>query len=406
MRFDQPSITVSDLNHQIKEILEGSFPQIWVEGEISNFVHHGSGHMYFTLKDERSEIRAVMFKGNNQFLHFKPENGMKVLLNGRVSVYEPRGQYQLIATRMEPAGLGTLFLAFEALKKQLSSEGLFDDSVKKPLPQIPEKMGIITSPTGAAIKDMMQVLERRAPYVELVIRPSLVQGSEAAADIVDAIQEISSDPSIDLIILGRGGGSLEDLWPFNEEKVARAIFECTIPIISAVGHETDVTISDMVADLRAPTPSAAAEMSAPSVDELISRVNGLDERMSGLLMGLMEINWQKMDNLQDRFTLQRPDAIIQRLQEHTMHLASSFSKAMALTIQTAKGRMDSLTSELKVLDPMNVLHRGYAIATSPSGKVLHDPAELTDGELFHLRLEKGSLQARKEKTDESKREEV
>ena len=320
MNFDQPAISVSDLNHQIKELLEGSFPQLWVEGEISNFIYHSSGHMYFTLKDDESEIRAVMFKGNNQFLHFKPENGMRVFLNGRVSVYEPRGQYQLIAQRMEPAGLGTLFLAFEALKKQLSSEGLFDDDAKKPLPGIPKKIGIITSKTGAAIKDMMQVLERRAPYVELILRPTLVQGDDAAEDIVDAIREVSSDSSIDLIILGRGGGSLEDLWPFNEEKVARAIFDCTTPIISAVGHETDVTISDMVADLRAPTPSAAAELTAPSISELLSRVDGLNERLSGKLMRIMETQWQKMDHLQDRFTLQRPDAIIQRLHEHTLSL--------------------------------------------------------------------------------------
>ncbi len=404
MNFDQPAISVSDLNHQIKELLEGSFPQLWVEGEISNFIYHSSGHMYFTLKDDESEIRAVMFKGNNQFLHFKPENGMRVFLNGRVSVYEPRGQYQLIAQRMEPAGLGTLFLAFEALKKQLSSEGLFDDDAKKPLPGIPKKIGIITSKTGAAIKDMMQVLERRAPYVELILRPTLVQGDDAAEDIVDAIREVSSDSSIDLIILGRGGGSLEDLWPFNEEKVARAIFDCTTPIISAVGHETDVTISDMVADLRAPTPSAAAELTAPSISELLSRVDRLNERLSGKLMRIMETQWQKMDHLQDRFTLQRPDAIIQRLHEHTYHLVSSFTQSMAFKIQKAKGRMDSLTSELKVLDPMNVLHRGYAIATSFSGKVLHDPSELKVGEAFDLMLEKGSLQARKEKTDVSKKE--
>jgi len=358
------------------------------------------------LKDENSEIRAVIFKGNNKFLHFKPENGMKVFLNGRVSVYEPRGQYQLIATRMEPAGLGTLFLAFEALKKQLMSEGRFDESSKKSLPEIPQKIGLITSKTGAAVKDLIQVLERRAPYIELILRPTLVQGDGAAADIVDAIDEMGRDLSIELIILGRGGGSLEDLWPFNEEKVARAIFDCRIPIISSVGHETDMTISDLVADLRAPTPSAAAEIAAPSVSELVSRVDGLDERMSSKFLRVMETYWQKMDNLHDRFSLQRPDARIQRLIEHTIHLIASISQSMSLKIQTAKGSIESIRSELKVLDPMNVLHRGYAIATTLTGTVLHDPDKLKDDESFYLQLKKGRLQARKEKTDEFKNEEV
>ncbi|HBR86727.1 MAG TPA: exodeoxyribonuclease VII large subunit, partial [Candidatus Marinimicrobia bacterium] len=199
------AITVGELTRQIKEILEGSFSQLWVEGEISNYIHHSSGHMYFTLKDDEAEIRCAMFKGNNQYLRFKPENGMKVLLSGRISVYAPRGQYQLISTRLEPAGLGTLFLAFEALKKRLSAEGLFDDEFKKPLPKIPETIGLITSKTGAAVKDMINVLGRRAPYVKLILQPTLVQGDEAAADIVNAIQEMDTSCEPDLIIFGRGG---------------------------------------------------------------------------------------------------------------------------------------------------------------------------------------------------------
>jgi len=219
-------LSVGELTRQVKEILEGSFSQLWVEGEISNFIHHSSGHMYFTLKDNEAEIRCVMFKGNNQYLHFKPENGMKILLNGRISVYAPRGQYQLVATRLEPAGLGTLFLAFEALKKELSAAGLFSDEFKKQLPKIPQTIGLITSKTGAAVQDMINVLGRRAPYVNLILRPTLVQGDTAAADIVNAIQEMDTSGELDLIIIGRGGGSLEDLWPFNEEKVAYAIFNC------------------------------------------------------------------------------------------------------------------------------------------------------------------------------------
>jgi len=247
-------ISVSDLNKQIKGILENSISRFWVSGEISNFIHHSSGHMYFTLKDEKSEIRCVMFKGPNQLLHFKPENGMQILLEGEISVYEPRGQYQILVKKMEPAGIGTLYLAFEALKKQLSIEGLFDLDKKKKLPTYPQNIGIITSKTGAAVQDIFQVLHRRSPHVNIILRSTQVQGDKAANDIVEAINDMVSYNKLDVIIIGRGGGSLEDLWPFNEEPVARAIFSCPIPIISAVGHETDLSISDLVADMRAPTP--------------------------------------------------------------------------------------------------------------------------------------------------------
>lgn len=403
MKVTQPALSVSELTQQIKELLEGTFPQQWVEGEISNFIHHGSGHMYFSLKDDEAEVRTVMFKGNNQFLHFKPENGMKVLLNGRISVYEPRGQYQLIAKRMEPAGLGTLFLAFEALKKQLLAEGLFADDAKKPLPKIPATIGLITSKTGAVIKDMIKVFERRAPYVELVLRPSLVQGDDAAGDIVNAIREMSEEKEIDLIILGRGGGSLEDLWPFNEEKVARAIFECTIPIISAVGHETDVSIADMVADLRAATPSAAAELAAPSIIELESGIDSLDGKLSDFLLRKIESNWQKLDHLQDRFAVQRPDAVIDRMNDQNSLLTTMIKQTMMMKLQKDQGKMDKLVSELKVLDPNSILHRGYAIATNSSGRILHDPSDLKVGETFDLRLDKGTIKAQKEKSAESKK---
>ena len=314
-------LSVGELTRQVKEILEGSFSQLWVEGEISNFIHHSSGHMYFTLKDNEAEIRCVMFKGNNQYLHFKPENGMKILLNGRISVYAPRGQYQLVATRLEPAGLGTLFLAFEALKKELSAAGLFSDEFKKQLPKIPQTIGLITSKTGAAVQDMINVLGRRAPYVNLILRPTLVQGDTAAADIVNAIQEMDTSGELDLIIIGRGGGSLEDLWPFNEEKVAYAIFNCQTPTISAVGHETDITIADLVADLRAPTPSAAAELAAPSIEELTQALIAIDEKIAILLEHKLEYYCQKMDHIQDRFSLQRPDTLIKGMNNFNTHLS-------------------------------------------------------------------------------------
>ncbi len=400
------AITVGELTRQIKEILEGSFSQLWVEGEISNYIHHSSGHMYFTLKDDEAEIRCAMFKGNNQYLRFKPENGMKVLLSGRISVYAPRGQYQLISTRLEPAGLGTLFLAFEALKKRLSTEGLFDDEFKKPLPKIPETIGLITSKTGAAVKDIINVLGRRAPYVKLILRPTLVQGDEAAVDIVNAIQEMDTSCEPDLIIFGRGGGSLEDLWPFNEEKVARAIFDCQTPTISAVGHETDTTIADLVADLRAPTPSAAAELAAPSIDELMQSLQTVDEKMRALLERKLEYFWQKMDHIQDRFALQRPDAFINRMTDLNTHLISALKQSILMKLQSRFGQLETLLAELTVLNPKSILDRGYAIATADSGKIIHSPNELKTGELFRLQLAKGIISARKEKNTDTHQKKV
>ena len=400
------AITVGELTRQIKEILEGSFSQLWVEGEISNYIHHSSGHMYFTLKDDEAEIRCAMFKGNNQYLRFKPENGMKVLLSGRISVYAPRGQYQLISTRLEPAGLGTLFLAFEALKKRLSAEGLFDDEFKKPLPKIPETIGLITSKTGAAVKDIINVLGRRAPYVKLILQPTLVQGDEAAVDIVNAIQEMDTSCEPDLIIFGRGGGSLEDLWPFNEEKVARAIFDCQTPTISAVGHETDTTIADLVADLRAPTPSAAAELAAPSIDELMQSLQTVDEKMRALLVRKLEYFWQKMDHIQDRFALQRPDAFINRMTDLNTHLISALKQSILMKLQSRFGQLETLLAELTVLNPKSILDRGYAIATADSGKIIHSPNELKTGELFRLQLAKGIISARKEKNTDTHQKKV
>lgn len=398
MNNGHAALSVSELNRQIKEILEGSFPQLWVEGEISNFIRHGSGHMYFTLKDEQSEIRAVLFRGANQLLHFKPENGMKVLVNCRVSVYEIRGQYQIVINRMEPAGLGTLFLAFEALKKQLAAEGLFDADVKKPLPIIPQTIGVITSKSGAAVRDILQILARRAPYVEVILRPTLVQGAEAADDIVQAVAELGAHKNIDLIILGRGGGSLEDLWPFNEEQVARAIFHCPIPIISGVGHETDYTIADMVADLRASTPSAAAELAAPSFSDLLERLNTTSNSMTAMISNKLEMIWQHMDHLQDRFTLTRPDQIIAQLADQRLFMAKQLSQSMSLIRQKVSSRFDNILTALKTMNPDQVLKRGFAIATTSAGKVLRDPAVLDTGEIFNLRLAKGSMRAIKEKS--------
>ena len=290
MTVSQNSLSVSELTLKIKSLIEPEFSDVWVKGEISNFKHHTSGHMYFTLKDKAAELRCVMFRGLNQKIKFKPEDGMDVLIQGKVTVYETKGQYQLIVQAMEPAGIGTLFLAFEALKKQLQNEGLFDPAKKRPLPKYPNKVGIVTSQSGAALSDMLNIFQRRAPYVELILRPTVVQGEEASRDIVNGIIELDRINTIDIIIIGRGGGSIEDLWPFNEELLARAISQCKTPIISAVGHETDITISDMVSDVRAPTPSAAAEISAPSASELDQIIsNKLNELYNFINLQLQQL---------------------------------------------------------------------------------------------------------------------
>jgi exodeoxyribonuclease VII large subunit len=269
-------LTVSQLTDKIKILLEGSFPDIWVEGEISNLSIPQSGHAYFTLKDEQSQIRSVLFRSSQRFLKFTLQHGMQVICRGRLGVYEPRGEYQLILEYIEPKGVGALQLAFEQLKGRLEKEGLFDLEHKKPLPLLPLRIGIITSPTGAAIRDMLRVIKRRHPKMQILIYPVPVQGAEAAPQIIEAIRYFNAEKSIDVMVVGRGGGSLEDLWAFNEEAVARAIYSSTIPVITAVGHETDYTIADFVADLRAPTPSAAAEMVVESEENIRTGIRSLE----------------------------------------------------------------------------------------------------------------------------------
>ena len=389
-------ISVSDLNKQIKHILENGISRFWVSGEISNFIHHTSGHMYFTIKDERSEIRCVMFKGPNQFLHFKPENGMQILLEGEISVYEPRGQYQVLVKKMEPAGIGTLYLAFEALKKQLSSEGLFNSNKKQKLPTYPNHIGLITSKTGAAVQDIFQVLNRRAPHVNIVLRSTQVQGDKAANDIVDAINDMVSYNELDVIIIGRGGGSLEDLWPFNEESVARAIFSCPIPIISAVGHETDLSISDLVADLRAPTPSAAAELVSPGTNDIFENIIGFERNLSSSMKRYIQIRWQNVDNTKDRFALQEPSRLLQKHNDQYNELTKLLFQAYRFNIQTFSSKFLTLHEKLYALNPTNILSRGYSIAYREyDGKIILDSDDLQQDEYFKLQTFKGTLRAKK-----------
>ncbi len=390
------SISVSELTTQIKNILEGEFDSIWVSGEISNFKHHYSGHMYFTLKDDSAEIRVVMFKGFNQYLRFKPEDGMQVLANGKLSVYEQRGQYQLILKQLEPSGIGTLYLAFEALKKQLSEEGLFDSDKKLELPKYPNIIGVITSQSGAAVQDIFQILERRAPFVTVVLRATKVQGEGAALDIVQAIEEFNKYKKVNIIIVGRGGGSLEDLWPFNEELVARAISASTIPIISAVGHETDYSISDMVADKYAPTPSAAAEIVCPSVSDIKEIFDKLEMRLESFIMNLIERKWQNTDELINRHSRQQPKKVIELQYSELGKLSNRFVNSIIQNQKYLGMKLKPLTEKLSALSPKAILERGYSVAFKLTERqIIRTSRDIDSGEEFELLTSKGSIAAKK-----------
>ena len=397
MSLNRPTISVSELTSKLKDLIESNFSNIWIQGEISNFKHHSSGHMYFTLKDQGAELRCVMFRGFNQGIHFKPEDGMDVILKGKITVYEPRGQYQLMVQNMEPAGIGTLFLAFEALKKQLQSEGLFDNSLKKQLPQYPKKVGIVTSETGAAYKDMVQVLNRRAPYLDIVLRPTLVQGINAANDIVKAIKELSSIENIDVLIVGRGGGSLEDLWAFNEEEVARVIVACKVPIISAVGHETDVTISDMVADLRAPTPSAAAEIVALSVNDLKQKINEQTNTLIKQFQFKLNKIWQTFDHLSERHIVQKPKNIIERQKEKLNTLYNGLMLKMDHLLAISITKSITINKELNILNPSDILKRGYSIIYDTNGAIIRKGSDLNKNDLFEAQIGQDRIEAVKKR---------
>ncbi|NOZ03395.1 MAG: exodeoxyribonuclease VII large subunit [FCB group bacterium] len=391
-----PLLSVSEITGRIKSLLEGTFPEVRISGEISNFTHHSSGHMYFTLKDNRAELRAVMFRGNNQFLRFTPENGMQVLADGRISVYEQRGQYQLIVQGMVPAGIGALYLAFEALKKKLAAEGLFEQRWKKPLPPYPSRVGVITSPTGAAIQDILQILGRRAPHVEVILRPTLVQGEGAADDLVQALEEFATYGKVDVLIIGRGGGSLEDLWPFNEEKVARAIHACPLPVIAAVGHETDFSIADMVADLRAPTPSAAAELVAPARSDLVAKLDQQVLTMTRILRHRLEQIWQDLDHLTSRYAFQQPEKRIKRHMEYLDQLNHQLIQSFGYFVKIRTSHLSGLWKKLEALNPQDILARGYSIAyTLPERRVIRSARALEVGAPFELQTADGRLRANK-----------
>lgn len=342
-------ITVTELTRRIKRQLEVSFDQLLLQGEISNLAFPRSGHVYFNLKDDMSQIAGVMFRSTANKVKFNLENGLEVVLKGRITVYEPRGTYQLIVNAIEPLGSGALQLAFEQLKAKLEKEGLFDVDRKKNLPFIPRKIGVVTSPTGAAIQDILNILNRRFPDIPVLINPVLVQGEGAASQIAEAIHQFQQIEEVDLLIVGRGGGSVEDLWAFNEEDVARAISRSKIPVISAVGHETDFTIADFVADLRAPTPSAAAELAVPLKLELVGRINDVKRKLTRLLKQKISSSRERIQLTEKR--LRSPEWVIQAKVQRLDELLLRLEKALQLKLVQKKSKLESLKQQLNYLGP-------------------------------------------------------
>lgn len=381
---------VSQLTRHIKDLLETRIGTVRVEGEISNFTHHGSGHMYFSLKDASSQISAVMFRGDNSRLKFRPGPGMQIIVEGQISVYERSGNYQLIVRRMDPAGVGALQLAFEQLKDQLAQEGLFDEIHKKPIPFLPARIGVVTSPTGAAIRDIIDVTQRRFGGSQIVLAPVHVQGDQAAPEIAAAIDLFNDLHNVEVLIVGRGGGSLEDLWAFNEENVARAIFKSEIPIISAVGHEIDYTIADFVADLRAPTPSAAAELAVPDKRTLLNTVADLHQRLNSTIQAYLMDARQQHDRLLNSYAFRRPLDVIRQQQQHLDHLNHRLNRAMQGLLTHRQQEFASLVEQLNSYNPLNTLRRGYAICQKlPEAATVTSSTALQTGDRVRLTFHEG-----------------
>jgi len=385
-------LSVSELTALIKEALETGFADVYVVGELSRVSRAASGHMYLTLKDERAVMRAVIWKNVAASLRFEPKEGLEVIARGSIDVYPPRGSYQLIVSWMEPRGLGALQLAFRQLTEKLRNEGLFRPELKKPLPPFPRRVGIVTSPTGAAIRDIINVIKRRFAAVELYLLPVRVQGREAAPEIAAAIELLNARmPELDVIIVGRGGGSLEDLWPFNEEIVARAIYHSAIPIVSAVGHEIDFSISDFAADVRAATPTEAAEIVVPNGTELLRRIEQLRRRLASALAGTVERARQRLTSSASRRAFRHPETLLreraQRLDEALERLKSAVAHRLRLT----RERAQALAGRLDALNPLRVLERGYSVTLGPDGSVLRSVARLSRGDRIVTRLHRGQI---------------
>jgi len=436
--LDREVLTVSQLNQRARQLLEDVFPQVWVEGEISNLARPASGHIYFTLKDGNAQVRCALFRQHALRVRQALRDGLAVKVRGKVSLFEGRGDYQLIADAVEPAGDGALRLAFEALKQKLAAEGLFAAERKRPLPAHPRRIGIVSSPTGAVIRDIISVFRRRAPQVELTLVPTAVQGREATAQIVRALK-LADARGFDAIILARGGGSLEDLWCFNEEVVARAIAACATPVVSAVGHETDVSISDFVADVRAPTPSAAAELLAPHAGDLQQRLDGLRrrlilriqdrltrerlrlegtarrlrhpgerlrqqaQRLDDLDMRLrraferqLQVRQERIGRLQTRLQAQHPGRALALLRQKLDSLAARLPHATRAILRERRQRLDGLAQSLHIVSPLATLGRGYSILLDERGQAIRRAAQAQPGQRLTAKLGEGQLEVRVE----------
>ncbi|HEX6922645.1 MAG TPA: exodeoxyribonuclease VII large subunit [Bacillales bacterium] len=438
MKEQDRYMSVTSLTRRVKRLFEKErgLRDVWVRGELSNFKHHSRGHMYFTLKDRNSRIQSVMFAGQNRTLKFRPESGMKVLVRGEVSVYEPYGQYQLYAKEMQPDGIGNLYLAFEELKRKLEGEGVFAQERKKPLPAFPSEIGVVTSPTGAAVRDIFTTVKRRFPSARITLLPVLVQGNAAANSIAGAIDKANELGFMDVLIVGRGGGSIEELWAFNEETVARRIFASGIPIISAVGHETDYTIADFVSDVRAPTPTGAGELAVPHFEELAERINDRQGRLKRAMIERVAAEKERIKRLQRSYAFRYPAQLVRQKEQELDRLLERLSRESKRQVQRkseqlqqadkglkrahpgetvksaddkrrqlAKGLRREMTkiyqdkeaafrqkiSKLNVLSPLNVMERGFNLTYGEDGKLVKSVHQVQPGNLVKVRLKDGQL---------------
>ena len=410
---NQVILTVSQINGYISQTLEKHFASVWIKGEISNLTKHSSGHWYFSLKEESAQIKSVMFRGYNQKLSFVPENGMEVLVEGQVNVYAPRGTYQILCKHMESLGSGALQKNFEKLKEKLKNEGLFDSKTKKPIPPHPKHVGVISSPTGAAIRDILQILKRRSSGLKVTLIPAIVQGDAAPASLMLALSQAQKIKTIDTLIISRGGGSMEDLFGFNDEALARAIFDCPIPIISAVGHEIDFTISDFVADLRAPTPSAAAELVVQSSKELSQQIRKIKKQLIQNIVLQIKFFKERVKSLQNQ--LVSPQKLLQdkaqRIDELSLSLSHSMkhilekeksslnnlnlalSRSIKYILEKEKSGLNNLKQLLESLDPRQVMQRGFCIVSTQNGATINNVQQLKIKENISLEFFKGKAKA-------------
>ncbi len=388
------AISVSELNDYIKNIFDTSrfLSSVTVVGEISNFTSHRSGHIYFSLKDGDAQIKAVMFRSSASRLRFMPESGMRVIVHGSVSVYQRDGVYQLYVTSMQPDGVGALYLAYEQLKEKLASEGLFSDENKKLLPKYPVRIGVITSPTGAAVRDIISVTQRRFPIAKIYLYPALVQGLESEASLIKALDYLDKSCLVDLIIIGRGGGSIEDLWSFNSEKLARRIASAKTPIISAVGHETDFTICDFVADMRAPTPSAAAELAVPDIRELFMRLDSYSNRCVSGLFRKIEISEQRLLAISERVRIGILDSTFDNLEVRLENAKKSVVFMIKQTLDKEGGRIIALSEKLSALNPLSILNRGYSFTQKETGEIVTNN-NVVPGEVVTIKIRHAKIKA-------------